>query len=135
MRCARSRRVRSLFQRIESEWGKLNFILHFIAYAPKEDLHSPVTDCSSASFAMAMDVLWHSFIRVARLAEPLMRQGGCLLTVSFYSSERVVERYNLMGPVKAALESTTRYLAAELGPRDIPVHAFLPLILSETARV
>ena len=118
--------LEALFQRIESEWGKLDFVLHSIAYAPKEDLHSRVTDCSSAGFAMAMDVSCHSFIRVARLAEPLMRQGGCLLTVSFYGSERVVEHYNLMGPVKAALESTTRYLAAELGPQDIRVHAISP---------
>lgn len=91
-----------------------------------DDLHGRVTDCSAAGFAMAMDVSCHSFIRVARLAEPLMRQGGCLLTVSFYGSERVVEHCNLMGPVKAALESTTRYLAAELGPRDIRVHSISP---------
>ena len=70
-----------------------------------------------------MDVSCHSFIRMARLSEPLMTCGGCLLTVTFYGSEKVVEDYNLMGPVKAALESTVRYLAAELGPRRIRVHA------------
>ncbi|WP_225984786.1 enoyl-ACP reductase FabI [Noviherbaspirillum aerium] len=118
--------LEALFERIEREWGRLDFVLHSIAYAPKEDLHGRVTDCSAAGFAMAMDVSCHSFIRIARLAEPLMHQGGCLLTVSFYGSERVVEHYNLMGPVKAALESTTRYLAAELGPQDIRVHAISP---------
>ncbi|WP_228536194.1 enoyl-ACP reductase FabI [Noviherbaspirillum malthae] len=118
--------LEGLFERIEREWGRLDFVLHSIAYAPKEDLHGRVTDCSAAGFAMAMDVSCHSFIRIARLAEPLMRQGGCLLTVSFYGSERVVEHYNLMGPVKAALESTARYLAAELGPKDIRVHAISP---------
>jgi len=118
--------LEALFERIEREWGRLDFVLHSIAYAPKEDLHGRVTDCSAAGFAMAMDVSCHSFIRIARLAEPLMRQGGCLLTVSFYGSERVVEHYNLMGPVKAALESTARYLAAELGPKDIRVHAISP---------
>jgi enoyl-[acyl-carrier protein] reductase I len=118
--------LEALFERIEREWGGLDFVLHSIAYAPKEDLHGRVTDCSAAGFAMAMDVSCHSFIRIARLAEPLMRQGGCLLTVSFYGSERVVEHYNLMGPVKAALESTARYLAAELGPQDIRVHAISP---------
>ena len=75
---------------------------------------------------MAMDVSCHSFIRTAHLAEPLMKNGGCLLTVSFYGSERVVEHYNLMGPVKAALESTVRYLAAELGPKQIRVHTLSP---------
>ena len=69
-----------------------------------------------------MDVSCHSFIRMARLAEPLMKDGGCLLTVTFYGSEKVVEEYNLMGPVKAALESSVRYMAAELGPKHIRVH-------------
>lgn len=118
--------LEAVFERIAQEWGGLDFVLHSIAYAPKEDLHGRVVDCSAAGFAMAMDVSCHSFIRVARLAEPLMKQGGCLLTVTFYGSERVVEHYNLMGPVKAALESTTRYLAAELGPREIRVHAISP---------
>jgi enoyl-[acyl-carrier protein] reductase I len=101
-------------------------VVHSIAYAPKEDLHGRITDCSQAGFALAMDVSCHSFIRMARLAEPLMAGGGCLLTVTFYGSERVVENYNLMGPVKAALESVVRYLAGELGPKRIRVHALSP---------
>ena len=118
--------LEAVFARIRSEWGRLDFLLHSIAYAPKEDLHSRITDCSQAGFNMAMDVSCHSFIRMARLAEPLMTDGGCLLTVTFYGSEKVVEEYNLMGPVKAALESTVRYLAAELGPKGIRVHALSP---------
>jgi len=118
--------LETVFARIGSEWGRLDFLLHSIAYAPKEDLHSRITDCSQAGFALAMDVSCHSFIRMARLAEPLMDRGGCLLTVTFYGSEKVVEEYNLMGPVKAALESSVRYMAAELGPKRIRVHALSP---------
>jgi enoyl-[acyl-carrier protein] reductase I len=114
--------LEALFARIEKEWGRLDFLLHSIAFAPKEDLHSRITDSSQAGFALAMDVSCHSFIRMARLAEPLMKDGGCLLTVTFYGSEKVVEEYNLMGPVKAALESSVRYMAAELGPKHIRVH-------------
>jgi enoyl-[acyl-carrier protein] reductase I len=118
--------LEEVFARIRKEWGCLDFLLHSIAYAPKEDLHSRVTDCSQAGFCLAMDVSCHSFIRMAHLAEPLMTHGGCLLTVSFYGSEKVVEDYNLMGPVKAALESAVRYLAAELGQKRIRVHALSP---------
>jgi enoyl-[acyl-carrier protein] reductase I len=115
-----------LFERVRQQWGRLDFLLHSIAYAPKEDLHARVVDCSQAGFLVAMDVSCHSFIRMAKLAEPLMKDGGCLLTVTFYGSERVVEHYNLMGPVKAALESAVRYMAAELGPKGIRVHAISP---------
>ena len=118
--------LEAVFGRIRDEWGRLDFLLHAIAYAPKEDLHARITDCSQAGFALAMDASCHSFIRMARLAEPLMAQGGCLLTVTFYGSEKVVGDYNLMGPVKAALESSVRYMAAELGPRRIRVHALSP---------
>ncbi len=118
--------LEAVFSRIRKEWGALDFVLHSIAYAPKEDLHSRITDCSQTGFALAMDVSCHSFIRMARLAEPLMAHGGCLLTVTFYGSEKVVADYNLMGPVKAALESSVRYLAAELGGKRIRVHALSP---------
>lgn len=118
--------LEAVFARIRNEWGRLDFLLHSIAYAPKEDLHSRITDCSQAGFALAMDVSCHSFIRMARLAEPLMMGGGCLLTVTFYGSEKVVEDYNLMGPVKAALEASVRYVAAELGPKRIRVHELSP---------
>ncbi|MFP3944374.1 MAG: enoyl-ACP reductase FabI, partial [Alphaproteobacteria bacterium] len=118
--------VEALFDRIGERWGRLDFLLHSIAYAPKEDLRARVVDCSEEGFLIAMNVSVHSFIRLARHAEPLMTDGGCLLTMTFYGSERVVERYNLMGPVKAALESTVRYLAGELGEKQIRVHAVSP---------
>ena len=89
-------------------------------------MHGRVVDSSAEGLALAMDVSCHSFLRMARLAEPLMSDGGCLLCVTFYGSERVVEHYNLMGPVKAALESATRYVAAELGPKGIRAHAISP---------
>jgi len=118
--------LESVFAKIQSEWGGLDFLLHAIAFAPADDLHGRVIDCSAAGFAMAMDVSCHSFLRMARLAEPLMPKGGCLLTVTFYGSERVVAHYNLMGPVKAALESAVRYTAAELGHKGIRAHAISP---------
>ncbi len=118
--------LEAVFDAVGRDWGGLDFLLHSIAFAPKADLHGRVVDCSAEGFATAMDVSVHSFIRMARLAEPLMPKGGCLLTVTFYGSDRVVEHYNLMGPVKAALESTTRYLAAELAAKGIRVHAISP---------
>ncbi len=118
--------LEAVFERIATEWGKLDFLLHAIALAPADDLHGRVVDCSASGFGLAMDVSCHSFLRMARLAEPLMPAGGCLLTVTFYGSERVVAHYNLMGPVKAALESAVRYTAAELGPKQIRAHAISP---------
>ncbi len=118
--------LEAVFAQIESEWGGLDFLLHSIAFAPREDLHGRVTDCSAAGFAVAMNISCHYFIRMAHLAEPLMTKGGCLLAMTFYGSERVVEHYNLMGPVKAALESSVRYVAAELGSKGIRAHAISP---------
>ena len=118
--------LEAVFDRIAQDWGQLDFVLHSIAFAPREDLHGRVTDCSAAGFGVAMDVSCHSFLRVAHLAEPLMTKGGCLLAVTFYGSERVVAHYNVMGPVKAALESAVRYVAAELGGKGIRVHAISP---------
>lgn len=115
--------LEAVFERITKEWGRLDFLFHSIAFAPRDDLHTGLVNCSAEGFAMAMDVSCHSFIRMARLALPLMTDGGSLQTVSFYGADRVVEHYNLMGPVKAALESTVRTLAADLAPRGIRVHA------------
>ena len=114
-----SGQLEAVFARIERDWGRLDFVLHSIAFAPREDLHTSVVNCSAEGFALAMDVSCHSFIRMAKLAVPLMKDGGSLLTVSFYGADRVVENYNLMGPVKAALESSVRYLAADLADRRI----------------
>ena len=118
--------LEAVFAAIQEKWGKLDFVLHSIAFAPKEDLHARVVDSSQAGFLLAMDVSCHSFVRMAKLAEPLMTDGGCLQTVTFYGGEKVVDHYNLMGPVKAALESVTRYMAAELGAKGIRVHALSP---------
>lgn len=118
--------LEEVFAAIATQWGHLDFLLHSIAYAPKEDLHGRVVDASQAGFLMAMDVSCHSFLRMAKLAEPLMTGGGALMTVTFYGSEKVVRNYNLMGPVKAALESAARYMAAELGEKGIRVHAISP---------
>jgi len=118
--------LESVFEAIEREWGRLDFALHSIAFAPREDLHGRVTDCSREGFLMAMDVSCHSFIHMAKLAEPLMKDGGALFTMSYFGAEKVVENYNVMGPVKAALEATSRYLAAELGPKGIRVNPISP---------
>ncbi len=118
--------LKDVFSAIAEHWGKLDFLLHSIAYAEKIDLQGRVTDCSRTGFLQAMDISCHSFIRMAKLAEPLMKDGGSLLTVSYMGSEQVVEHYGLMGPIKAALESTTRYLAAELGEKSIRVNALSP---------
>ena len=118
--------LEAVFSEIAARWGRLDTLVHSIAFAPKDDLHGRVVDCSAAGFGLAMDISVHSFLRMIRLAEPLMPQGGTCLSVSFFGSSRVVRHYNMMGPVKAALESTVRYAAAELGERGIRVHALSP---------
>jgi enoyl-[acyl-carrier protein] reductase I len=118
--------LEAVFERIEREWGRLDLCLHSLAFAPTKDLQGRVVDCSKEGFLTAMEISCWSFIRMAKLAEPLMKSGGALFTMTYYGSQMVVEHYNLMGPVKAALEATTRYLAAELGPKGIRVHAISP---------
>ncbi|MBO9446360.1 enoyl-ACP reductase FabI [Ruegeria sp. R14_0] len=115
-----------LFEEITQRWGQLDTLLHSIAFAPRDDLHGRVIDCSAKGFGLAMDISVHSFLRMIRKAEPLMPKGGTCMTVSFQGSTRVVEHYNMMGPVKAALECAVRYAAAELGPKGISVHALSP---------
>lgn len=115
--------MEAVFAQIEQQWGRLDFVLHAIAFAPAADLHGRVVDSSASGFARAMDISCHSFARMARLAEPLMSQGGALVTMSYYGAQKVVPNYGIMGPVKAALEATVRYMAAELGPSGIRVHA------------
>lgn len=118
--------MEAVFAAIAERWGRLDCLVHSIAFCPREDLHGRVTDSSAAGFGLAMDISVHSLIRLARLAEPLMTEGGAILTMSYYGAEKVVDHYNLMGPVKAALESTVRVLAAELGPKRISVNAISP---------
>jgi len=118
--------MESVFAAIERDWGGLDFALHSIAFAPKDDLHGRVVDCSREGFLAAMDISCHSFIRMAQLAEPLMSNGGALFAMSYYGADKVIENYNVMGPAKAALESTARYMAWELGRKGIRVHALSP---------
>lgn len=118
--------LNGLFEQVAARWGKLDFLLHSIAFAPKEDLQGRLVDCSLDGFLIAMNVSCHSFIRMARLAQPLMRDGGTLITMTYVGAEKVIPNYNLMGPVKAALEASVRYLAYELGPQGIRVHAVSP---------
>ncbi|KVW38948.1 enoyl-ACP reductase FabI [Burkholderia ubonensis] len=116
----------ALFDAIRRTWGRLDTAVHSIAFAPKADLQGGLINSSAEGFATAMDVSCHSFIRMARLAVPLMDQGGTLFAMSYLGASRVVPNYDLMGPVKAALEATCRYLAHELGPRGIRVHPISP---------
>ncbi len=118
--------LEALFARIGSEWGRLDAAVHSIAFAPKEDLQGGLLNSSAAGFARAMDISCHSFIRMARLAAPLMPEGGTLFAMSYEGANRVVSNYDLMGPVKAALEASCRYLAHELGGQGIRVHAISP---------
>src|SRR3954466_2334908 len=118
--------LESIFDRIKTAWGKLDILVHSIAFAPKEDLQGGLLNCSAEGFAKAMDVSCHSFIRMAKLAAPLMTDGGTMFAMSYYGANRVVANYNVMGPVKAALEAVCRYLAYELGPQGIRVHAISP---------
>lgn len=118
--------LEALFERIAREWGRLDFVIHSIAFAPREDLHGRVVDCSAEGFAQAMHVSCWSFLHMARLAEPLMPDGGVLVTMSYYGADKVVENYNIMGPVKAALEASVRYVADELGEKGIRVFAVSP---------
>ncbi|WP_203564063.1 enoyl-ACP reductase FabI [Deefgea sp. CFH1-16] len=116
----------AVFAAIAQKYAHLDIAVHSIAFAQKEDLHGRVVDSSAAGFALAMDVSCHSFIRMAHRAEALMDRGGTLLAMSYYGAEKVVPNYGMMGPVKAALESSVRYMASELGPKKIRVHAVSP---------
>ncbi|KAA5608708.1 enoyl-ACP reductase FabI [Rhodovastum atsumiense] len=115
-----------VFARIADHWGGLDFLIHSIAFAPRADLHGRVVDCSREGFTQAMQVSCWSFLHMARLAEPLMNRGGAMVAMSYYGADKVVNNYNLMGPVKAALEASVRYLASELAPRGIRVFAVSP---------
>ena len=118
--------MEAVFDRIAQDWGKLDFVIHSIAFSPKDTLHGRVIDAARDGFLKTMDVSCWSFLRMAHLAEPLMKDGGTLFTMTYYGAQMVVENYNIMGVAKAALESAVRYVAAELGPKGIRVHAISP---------
>lgn len=116
----------AVFATLRERWGELDFLLHSIAFAPMPDVHGRLVDASRQGFLSAVDISCYSFIEMAHAAQALMPRGGSLMTVSYYGAEKVVEHYNLMGPVKAALEASVRYLAAELGPQQVRVNALSP---------
>jgi enoyl-[acyl-carrier protein] reductase I len=118
--------LEAVFEEITKRWGELDILVHSIAFAPKEDLQGGLLDCSAAGFSTAMDVSCHSFVRMARLAAPLMKDGGTMFAMSYHGANKVVPTYSVMGPVKAALEACCRYLAFELGDQRIRVHAISP---------
>jgi len=118
--------LEALFERIARDWGTLDILVHSIAWAPKDDLQGGLLACSAEGFAKAMDISCHSFVRMARLAAPLMQNGGSLFAMSYHGAQKVVPNYNVMGPVKAALEAVCRYLAYELGAQRIRVHPISP---------
>ena len=118
--------MEAVFARITEQWGSLDFVVHSIAFSPKEALQGRVVDVEREGFLTTMEISCWTFIRMAHLAEPLMHNGGTLFTMTYYGSQMVVENYNIMGVAKAALESAVRYLAAELGPKGIRVHAVSP---------
>ncbi|GMW05227.1 MAG: enoyl-[acyl-carrier-protein] reductase [NADH] FabI [Nevskiales bacterium] len=118
--------LEAVMERVAADWGQLDILVHSIAFAPKADLQGGLLDCSAEGFAKAMDISVHSFVRMAKLAAPLMNDGGAMFAMSYYGANRVVPNYNVMGPVKAALEASCRYLAYELGSRRIRVHAISP---------
>jgi enoyl-[acyl-carrier protein] reductase I len=116
----------AVYDRIKKDWGKLDFVVHSIAFSPKSALGGRVADVEREGFLTTMDVSVWSFIRMVHLAEPLMAKGGAIFTMTYYGSQMVVENYNIMGVAKAALECAVRYIAAELGPKGIRVHAISP---------
>jgi enoyl-[acyl-carrier protein] reductase I len=118
--------VDALFEAIAAKWGQLDILVHSIAFAPRQALEGRVTDCPRDGFLTAMDVSCWSLLDLTRRAEKLMTGGGTIFAMSYHGANEVIENYGVMGPVKAALESAVRYLAAELGPKGIRVHAISP---------
>jgi enoyl-[acyl-carrier protein] reductase I len=115
--------IDATFAEIEKRWGKLDFVVHAIAFSNKEELKGRYLDTSADNFALTMNVSCYSFTAVAQRAVPLMKDGGSLLTLTYYGAERVIPHYNVMGVAKAALEASVRYLAADLGAQKIRVNA------------
>jgi len=116
----------ALSKRIGKTWGRLDIALHALAYAPKSETQGGLLASTAGGFSTAMDVSCHSFIRMAKHAAPLMSGAGTIVAMSYYGSNKVIPKYALMGPIKAALESAVRYLAHELGPKGIRVHCVSP---------
>jgi len=115
--------IDAAFAELEKQWGQIDFVVHAIAFSDKSELDGLYLDTSRENFLRTMDVSVFSFTAVAKRAAPLMKEGGSLLTLTYYGAERVMPHYNVMGVAKAALEASVRYLAADLGEHDIRVNA------------
>ncbi len=113
----------AVFDRLQAEWGRLDFIVHAIAFSDKNELDGHYVDTTRANFLRTMDISCYSFTALCRRAAPLMKEGGSLLTLSYIGAERVMPHYNVMGVAKAALEASVRYLAVDLGGKNIRVNA------------
>ncbi|MGA2689678.1 MAG: enoyl-ACP reductase [Candidatus Korobacteraceae bacterium] len=120
---SRDEEIAQLFQQLKERYGKLNVLVHSIAYAPAEDLKGDFADTSRDGFRIALDTSAYSLVALARAARPLMTEGGSIMTMTYYGSARVIPRYNVMGVAKAALEASVRYLAYDLGKNNIRVNA------------
>lgn len=118
--------VKAVFEEIKNNWDSMDFLIHSIAFAPQEDLHGRLVDASKAGFLLATEISCYSFIQLAKHAEPLMKNGGSIITMTYYGSEKVIQNYSIMGPIKAALESVVRYMAVDLGGSKIRVNAISP---------
>mgnify|MGYP001627746495 FL=1 len=115
--------IDAAFSAIEKEWGQIDFVVHAIAFSDKNELDGLYLDTTRENFKRTMDISVYSFTAVAQRAVPLMNEGGSLLTLTYYGAERVMPHYNVMGVAKAALEASVRYLAADLGSKNIRVNA------------
>jgi enoyl-[acyl-carrier protein] reductase I len=115
--------LQALFERLKKEWGRLDFVVHAIAFSDKEELKGRYVDTSRANFQRSLTISCYSFTEIARLALPLMTEGGSLITLTYEGATRVMPSYNVMGVAKAALEASVRYLAADLGPQGVRVNA------------
>lgn len=115
--------ITSVFDALDKEWGELDFIVHAVAYSNKEELKGRYVDTTLDNFLKTMHISCYSFTSVMRNAAPLMKNGGSAITLSYYGAQKVMPNYNVMGVAKAALEASTRYLAADLGPDNIRVNA------------
>jgi enoyl-[acyl-carrier protein] reductase I len=115
--------VDTAFQTVGKQFGRLDFLIHSIAFAPREALSGEFLDTSREAFLTALEISAYSLPQLARAAAPLMTEGGSIVSMSYYGAEKVVAGYNVMGVAKAALEASTRYLAKDLGPRNIRINA------------
>ncbi|CAN5347839.1 enoyl-ACP reductase [soil metagenome] len=115
--------IERVFAELQACWGRLDFVLHSVAFAPKEAMSNPFVETTRDAFLKAHDVSAYSLVALSRAAVPLMPDGGSIVAMTYYGSEKVVPNYNVMGVAKAALEASVRYLAADLGPRNVRVNA------------